>query len=91
MPDLKSYRTVDGIHGLITELKSIWLTLYKFRCPYKCSFCMINIINRVNNSDHITSENSNMFRWWSPEFIIKQFDLRETMLKTLKLQMNYLY
>jgi radical SAM superfamily enzyme YgiQ (UPF0313 family) len=35
---------------------------------------MINIINRTNNSAEISSQDSNIFRWWSPEFIIKQFD-----------------
>ena len=34
---------------------------------------MINIINRTDNSNHILTD-SNLFRWWSPEFIIKQFD-----------------
>ena len=43
-------------------------------CPYTCSFCMINIINRTDNSDNISSQDSNIFRWWSPEFIITQFD-----------------
>ena len=35
---------------------------------------LINIINRTDSSPGISSENSNVFRWWSPEFIIKQFD-----------------
>ena len=35
---------------------------------------MINIINREDLGENVTSENSNKFRWWPPEFIIKQFD-----------------
>ena len=35
---------------------------------------MINIINRTKQGPNISSEDSNSFRWWSPEFIIKQFD-----------------
>ena len=35
---------------------------------------MINIINRTKQGPNISSEDSNLFRWWSPEFIIKQFD-----------------
>ena len=35
---------------------------------------MINIINRIDNNDGISSKDSNIFRWWNPEFIIKQFD-----------------
>lgn len=75
MPDLKRYRTAGWHSWTNNGIKSPFGSLYtSLGCPYKCSFCMINIINRVNNSDLITSENSNIFRWWSPEFIIKQFD-----------------
>ena len=43
-------------------------------CVFKCNFCMINIINR-NNTDEVgvASDYSGM-RFWSPEFIIKEFD-----------------
>ena len=43
-------------------------------CVFKCDFCMINLINR-NDSDQIgiASKYSNM-RFWSPDFIIKEFD-----------------
>lgn len=40
-------------------------------CPMKCSFCMINIINRQENE---FSDGSAVFRFWDPEFIMKQFD-----------------
>ncbi len=40
-------------------------------CPMKCSFCMINIINRQENE---YSDGSAVFRYWDPEFIIKDFD-----------------
>lgn len=43
-------------------------------CPHRCSFCMINIINRVNNSADISSSDSNIFRYWQPSFMIKQLD-----------------
>jgi hypothetical protein len=35
---------------------------------------MINIINRTDPGEDITSADSNYFRYWSPEFIINQFD-----------------
>ena len=43
-------------------------------CVFKCDFCMINLINR-NDSDEIgvAGKYSNM-RFWSPDFIIKEFD-----------------
>ena len=37
----------------------------------KCSFCMINIINRQENE---YSDGSAVFRYWDPEFIIRDFD-----------------
>ena len=40
-------------------------------CPMKCSFCMINIINRQENE---FSDGSAVFRYWEPEHIIKDFD-----------------
>lgn len=40
-------------------------------CPFRCSFCMINIINRQENE---YADGSNVFRFWDPEFIIKNFD-----------------
>ena len=40
-------------------------------CPFRCSFCMINIINRQENE---YSDGSNIFRYWDPEFIIGEFD-----------------
>lgn len=40
-------------------------------CPMKCSFCMINIINRQENE---YSDGSAVFRYWEPEFIIQEFD-----------------
>lgn len=38
-------------------------------CPFSCSFCMINIINRQENE---YSDGSNIFRFWDPEFTIKE-------------------
>ena len=40
-------------------------------CPMRCSFCMINIINRQENE---YSDGSAVFRYWDPNFIIRDFD-----------------
>ena len=43
-------------------------------CMFKCNFCMINLINRNNNDEiGVASDYSNM-RFWSPDFIIKEFE-----------------
>jgi len=75
LPSLKKYRTAGWHSWSNNTVKEPFAALYtSLGCPYKCSFCMINIINRTNNDTNISSQDSNLFRWWSPEFIIKQFD-----------------
>lgn len=75
LPPLSRYRTA-GWHSWSNDTeKQPFAALYtSLGCPYKCSFCMINIINRTKQGPNISSQDSNSFRWWSPEFIIKQFD-----------------
>ena len=43
-------------------------------CQFKCSFCMINIINREDNEEIGVANKYSKMRYWSPEFIIKEFD-----------------
>ena len=75
LPPLSRYRTA-GWHSWSNDTeKQPFAALYtSLGCPYKCSFCMINIINRTKQGPNVTSQDSNTFRFWSPEFIIKQFD-----------------
>lgn len=55
-------------------------------CPNRCSFCMINIINRKDNTPGIASADSNFFRYWQPSFMIEQLDkLAEMGVKNLKI------
>jgi radical SAM superfamily enzyme YgiQ (UPF0313 family) len=54
-----------------TPFASIYTTL---GCNFKCSFCIINLINRTDSSDGIHSANSNLMRYWSPDHVIKQID-----------------
>jgi len=48
-------------------------------CPFACSFCMINIINRDDNDPIGVAGNYSKMRFWSPEFIIKEFDKLDLM------------
>ena len=55
-------------------------------CVFKCDFCMINLINR-NDSEEIgvAGKYSNM-RFWSTDFIIKEFDkLIEMGVRTIRI------
>lgn len=61
----------DYNHEQRTPFAALYTSL---GCPFKCDFCMINIINRVNNNDGITSADSSHIRYWSPEFILREFD-----------------
>lgn len=87
LPHPNKYRT-SGWHSWTNNSEpapfaSVYTSL---GCPYKCQFCMINIINRKNNSAGIASDDSNVFRFWSPEFMIQHFDkLAEYGVKNIKI------
>jgi anaerobic magnesium-protoporphyrin IX monomethyl ester cyclase len=87
LPDFSKYRTAPWHSWSNNTEQYPFAALYtSLGCPYKCSFCMINIINRTSNLPLITSEDSNSFRWWNPEFIIKQFDFfAENNIKNIKI------
>lgn len=55
-------------------------------CQFGCSFCMINLINR-NDTDEIgVASNYSKMRFWSPQFIIKEFDKLINMgIKTIRI------
>ena len=69
---IKNYRTALW-HALTNNAnRQPFVALYtSLGCPMRCSFCMINIINRQENE---YSDGSAVFRYWDPEFIIKEFD-----------------
>ena len=43
-------------------------------CQFGCDFCMINILNRNDEEEIGVAGNYSNMRYWSPEFIIKEFD-----------------
>lgn len=74
MPSLDKYRTSiwhTNFIGNTSPFASIYTSL---GCFAKCSFCMINIINRTSNDMNLMSDSFNIFRYWSPEFTIKQLE-----------------
>lgn len=57
-------------HNKCTPSAAIYTSL---GCQFACQFCMINIVNRNNPGDGIHAANSNMMRFWSPDFIFQEF------------------
>lgn len=43
-------------------------------CQFGCDFCMINILNRNDNEEIGVAGNYSAMRYWSPEFIIGEFE-----------------
>ena len=43
-------------------------------CVFKCNFCMINLINRNDTEQVGVAGNYSNMRFWSTDFIIKEFD-----------------
>jgi len=69
---MKNYRTALWHSYPNNSQRQPFAALYtSLGCPMKCSFCMINIINRQENE---YSDGSAVFRYWDPEHIIKEFD-----------------
>ena len=74
MPKLDNYRTSHW-HANYQDDRSPFASIYtSLGCSFKCNFCMINIINRTENGSDKYAGMFNKFRYWSPEFTIKQLD-----------------
>lgn len=43
-------------------------------CNFGCDFCMINIINRSDNSEDIDASHSRGMRYWSPKFVANELE-----------------
>ena len=41
-------------------------------CRFACNFCMINIVNRIDNADHINASHSRAMRFWSPQWVARE-------------------
>lgn len=77
MPSLDQYRTSQW-HTNFSEETSPFASIYtSLGCFSRCSFCMINSINRTKNDTKdkkYSAADFNVFRYWSPEFTINQLE-----------------
>ena len=70
-------------HGQRTPFAAIYTSL---GCQFACNFCMINIVNRVDNSDHINASHSKGMRFWSPDWVSREMKkLADLGVKTLRI------
>ncbi len=70
-------------HSKRTPFAAIYTSL---GCQFACDFCMINIVNRVNNSEDISAADSKGMRFWSPEWVGREMQkLADMGVKTLRI------
>lgn len=73
----------DFDHEKRTPFAAIYTSL---GCQFACDFCMINILNRVDNDDEVSAANFKGMRFWSPEWVIREMrKLSEMGVKTLRI------
>ena len=70
-------------HDKRTPFAAIYTSL---GCQFACNFCMINIVNRVDNDDATNASHSRGMRFWSPEWVAREMrKLAQMGVKTLRI------
>lgn len=70
-------------HEKRTPFAAIYTSL---GCNFGCNFCMINIVNREDNSDGVDASHSRGMRFWSPEWVAREMQkLAKMGVKTLRI------
>jgi radical SAM superfamily enzyme YgiQ (UPF0313 family) len=70
-------------HNQRTPFAAIYTSL---GCQFACEFCMINIVNRMDNGQWIDASNSKGMRFWSPEWVAREMrKLADMGVKTLRI------
>ena len=70
-------------HDRRTPFAAIYTSL---GCQFACDFCMINIVNRIDNGDDISAANSRGMRFWSPAWVRREMrKLADLGVKTLRI------
>ncbi|MCX6778602.1 MAG: B12-binding domain-containing radical SAM protein [Candidatus Magasanikbacteria bacterium] len=69
------YRSHFWHGGFVDENRTPFAAIYtSLGCPFSCQFCVINILNKESNQDNITAADSPGIRYWSTQFILKEFE-----------------
>jgi len=70
-------------HAKRTPFAAIYTSL---GCQFACNFCMINIVNREDNSEGIDASHSRGMRFWSPAWVAREMrKLADLGVKTLRI------
>lgn len=70
-------------HGKRTPFAAIYTSL---GCQFGCDFCMINIVNRVDNGNDINAADSKGMRFWSPAWVKREMrKLADLGVRTLRI------
>lgn len=73
----------DFDHSKRTPFAAIYTSL---GCRFGCEFCMINIVNRVDNGEDISAADSRGMRFWSVDWVEREMTkLAEMGVKTLRI------
>lgn len=73
--DFTKYRSHFWFGDYQPERCTPYAALYtSLGCVFKCSFCVINSLNRVDNAPGVTAANSAVFRHWSPAQTLSQIE-----------------
>ncbi|MEC7488231.1 MAG: radical SAM protein [Pseudomonadota bacterium] len=59
----------DFDHNKRTPFAAIYTSL---GCQFACEFCMINIVNRVDNGGGVDASHSRGMRFWSPDWVKRE-------------------
>lgn len=73
----------DFDHAKRTPFAAIYTSL---GCRFGCEFCMINIVNRVDNGEDISAADSKIMRFWSVDWVEREMTkLADMGVKTLRI------
>lgn len=72
---LDLYRAHFWHAGFDHNARSPFAAVYtSLGCRFKCDFCMINILNRIDNASGVDAAHSNVMRFWSPQQSLREFE-----------------
>jgi len=75
LPDLNLYRSPMWHAEYDEKARTPYAAIQtSIGCRFGCEFCVINIVNRDDNKEVGISGDYSKMRYWSPDFIMKEFD-----------------